>query len=324
MYNNDKTHRAKNPDTPTDTRSHTGSVTEQLALAAPRTDHAFLEAEQMSWISALADLQQRGEPCVLVTIIEERGSTPRNAGSKMVVTADRIFETIGGGHLEFKAMELAREMLSSRSQDTRLERFSLGASLGQCCGGATVLLFEPMGQPQAQIAVFGAGHVGLALVPLLASLPCKVRWIDSRENEFPEQIPAGVEKVVNDEVIDEIERMPAGSYFIVMTHNHQLDLELTAEILKRNDFAYYGLIGSQTKRAKFEHRLRDRGFDPAVVARMRCPMGLAEVKGKLPVEIAVSIAGEVIATYNAAFGQESKKGQSSVAKLLPASRRSQA
>ncbi|MHA6493427.1 xanthine dehydrogenase accessory protein XdhC [Pseudomonas borbori] len=276
----------------------------------------------MSWISALAELQQQGQPCVLVTIIEERGSTPRNAGSKMVVTAERIFETIGGGHLEYRAMELAREMLSSRSQDTRLERFSLGASLGQCCGGATVLLFEPMGQPQAHIAVFGAGHVGRALVPLLASLPCKVRWIDSRENEFPEQMPAGVEKIINEDVIDEVERMPSGSYFIVMTHNHQLDLELTAAILKRNDFAYYGLIGSQTKRVKFEHRLRDRGFDPALVARMRCPMGLADVKGKLPVEIAVSIAGEVIATYNAAFGQDVKKGESSVAKLIPASRRS--
>jgi xanthine dehydrogenase accessory factor len=277
----------------------------------------------MSWISALAELQQQGLPCVLVTIIEERGSTPRNAGSKMVVTAERIFETIGGGHLEYKAMELAREMLDNRSQDTRLERFSLGASLGQCCGGATVLLFEAMGQPQAQIAVFGAGHVGRALVPLLASLPCKVRWIDSREHEFPAQIPSGVEKVLNDEVLNEVERMPAGSYFIVMTHNHQLDLELTAEILKRNDFAYYGLIGSKSKRAKFEHRLRDRGFNPAVVARMRCPMGLSEVKGKLPIEIAVSIAGEVIATYNAAFGQEVRKGETSVAKLLPASRRAQ-
>jgi xanthine dehydrogenase accessory factor len=275
----------------------------------------------MSWISALADLQQQGQPCVLVTIIEERGSTPRNAGSKMVVTTDRIFETIGGGHLEYKAMALAREMLQSRSQDTRLERFSLGASLGQCCGGATVLLFEPMGQPQAQIAVFGAGHVGRALVPLLASLPCKVRWIDSRENEFPEQIPAGAEKIVNEEVVDEVENMPPGSYYIVMTHNHQLDLELTAAILKRGDFAYYGLIGSQTKRVKFEHRLRERGFDQALMARMRCPMGLAEVKGKLPIEIAVSIAGEVIATYNAAFGQDVKKGESSVAKLLPASRR---
>jgi len=276
----------------------------------------------MSWISALADLQQQGEACVLVTIIEERGSTPRNAGSKMVVTAERIFETIGGGHLEYKAMEMAREMLASRSQDTRLERFSLGASLGQCCGGTTVLLFEPMGQPQAQIAVFGAGHVGRALVPLLASLPCKVRWIDSRENEFPEHIPAGAQKIVNEDVVDEVENMPPGSYYIVMTHNHQLDLELTAAILKRGDFTYYGLIGSKTKRVKFEHRLRERGFADTLMARMRCPMGLAEVKGKLPVEIAVSIAGEVIATYNASFGQDVKKGESSVAKLLPASRRS--
>jgi xanthine dehydrogenase accessory factor len=277
----------------------------------------------MSWISALADLQQQGQPCVLVTIIEELGSTPRNAGSKMVVTADRIFETVGGGHLEFKAMELAREMLVSRTQDTRLERFSLGASLGQCCGGATVLLFEPMGQPQAHIAVFGAGHVGRALVPLLASLPCKVQWIDSRENEFPEQIPHGATKVVNEEVVDEVENMPPGSYYIVMTHNHQLDLELTAAILKRNDFAYYGLIGSQTKRVKFEHRLRDRGFSAEVMQKMRCPMGIAEVKGKLPVEIAISIAGEVIATYNANFGQGEKSGES-VAKLMPASRRAKA
>jgi len=116
--------------------------------------------------------------------------------------------------------------------------------------------------------------------------------------------------------------MPTGSYFIVMTHNHQLDLELTAAILKRNDFAYYGLIGSRTKRVKFEHRLRERGFAADLMQRMRCPMGLAEVKGKLPIEIAVSIAGEVIATYNAHFGQDVKTGAPSVAKLLPASRRS--
>lgn len=282
----------------------------------------------MSWINALAELQQRGEPSVLVTIIEERGSTPRNAGSKMVVTAERIYETIGGGHLEFKAMAIAREMLASGSRDTRLERFSLGASLGQCCGGATVLLFEPMDQSQAQIALFGAGHVGRALAPLLASLPCKVRWIDSRESEFPEQIPTGVEKVVNDEVVDEVDALPSGSYFIVMTHNHQLDLELTAAILKRNDFAYFGLIGSRTKRVKFEHRLRERGFASETVQRMRCPMGLAEVKGKLPVEIAISIAGEIIATYNATFGQKDngqdvKKGET-VARLVPSSRREQA
>ncbi|MFL9811966.1 xanthine dehydrogenase accessory protein XdhC [Stutzerimonas sp. VN223-3] len=274
------------------------------------------------WIEALAELQHQGEPCVLVTIIEERGSTPRNAGSKMVVSRERLYDTIGGGHLEYKAQQIAREMLEDRVRETRLERFSLGASLGQCCGGATVLLFEPMGQPQAHIAVFGAGHVGRALVPLLASLPCKVRWIDSRESEFPTHIPAGVEKVVNDEVVDEVENMPAGSYFIVMTHNHQLDLELTAAILERNDFTYYGLIGSKSKRAKFEHRLRDRGFQPETVQRMRCPMGIAEVKGKLPIEIAVSIAGEVIATYNANFGEKTGDGEKPVPMLVPASRRS--
>jgi xanthine dehydrogenase accessory factor len=276
-----------------------------------------------NWISALADLQDRGEPCVLVTIIEEFGSTPRNAGSKMVISASQIFDTIGGGHLEYKAMEIARHMLANGQQTTHLERFSLGASLGQCCGGVTVLLFEPMGQVQAQIAVFGAGHVGRALVPLLASLPCKVRWIDSREAEFPEHLPHGVRKIVSEEPLDEVDDLPAGSYCIVMTHNHQLDLELSAAILKRNDFAYFGLIGSKTKRVKFEHRLRDRGFDSSTLQRMRCPMGIGEVKGKLPVEIAISIAGEIIATYNADFGQHTTRAEP-IAKLLPASRRSQA
>jgi len=276
-----------------------------------------------NWLSALAELQAEDEPCVLVTIIEERGSTPRNAGSKMVVSAGKIYDTIGGGHLEYKAMDIAREMLASGSQGTRLERFSLGASLGQCCGGVNVLLFEPMGRPQAQVAVFGAGHVGRALVPLLASLPCRVRWIDSRQSEFPDPLPAGVMKIVNEEPLDEVAGLPVGSYCIVMTHNHQLDLELCAAILKRGDFGYFGLIGSKTKRVKFEHRLRDRGYDAAQLQRMRCPMGLAEVKGKLPMEIAISIAAEVIATYNASFGQSGGAGHEPVAQLLPASRRSQ-
>ncbi|MWV14125.1 xanthine dehydrogenase accessory protein XdhC [Pseudomonas sp. R-28-1W-6] len=272
-----------------------------------------------NWLEALADLQQQDQPCVLVTVIEERGSTPRNAGAKMVVAAERSHDTIGGGHLEYKALQIAREMLAAGARQPRLERFTLGASLGQCCGGATVLLFEPMGRAQARIAVFGAGHVGRALVPLLASLPCKVRWIDSREAEFPDPLPRGVERIVSDEPVDEVAEQAAGTYFIVMTHNHQLDLELTAAILARNDFTWFGLIGSKSKRARFEHRLRERGLASEVVQRMRCPMGLAEVKGKLPMEIAVSIAGEVIATYNASFGSQSAKG--SLAQLLPDSRR---
>lgn len=273
----------------------------------------------IAWIDALADLQRQGEPCVLVTIIEERGSTPRDAGSKMVVARERLYDTIGGGHLEYKAQQIAVQMLDAGSREPRLERFALGASLGQCCGGATLLLFEPIGEPQAHIAVFGAGHVGRALVPLLASLPCRVRWIDSRESEFPKPLPAGVEQAVNDDPLEEAQAMPAGSYFIVMTHDHQLDLELSEAILRRGDFAYFGLIGSRSKRARFEHRLLARGIAAASLARMRCPLGLAEVKGKLPSEIAVSIAGEIIATYNARFGE--KTAGQSLPMLLPASRR---
>lgn len=236
------------------------------------------------WIGALAEHQARGEACVLVTIIEEKGSTPRNAGAKMVVSATALFDTIGGGHLEYKALHIAREMLAENTRATRLERFSLGASLGQCCGGATVLLFEPVAQTQAQVVVFGAGHVGRALVPLLASLPCRVRWVDSRPEEFSASLPDGVCQVITDEPVDEVASLPVGSYCIVMTHDHSLDLELTRAILERNDFTWFGLIGSATKRARFEHRLRDRGIAPAVVQRMRCPMGLAAVKGRRPTE----------------------------------------
>jgi xanthine dehydrogenase accessory factor len=115
-----------------------------------------------------------------------------------------------------------------------------------------------------------------------------------------------VEKVVNEFPVDEVDKQPVGSYFIVMTHNHQLDQELSEAILKRNDFKYFGLIGSLTKRNKFIHRLQAKGFSSEQIERMTCPMGIAAVKGKLPAEIAVSVAGEVIAHYNADVNAERK------------------
>ena len=255
-----------------------------------------------TWINALGQLNQDGTPAMMITVVDEQGSTPRNAGAKMLVTADDQHDTIGGGHLEYKAIKIARELLKEKIGQPRLERFSLGASLGQCCGGATTLLFEPLGTQTTQIALFGAGHVGQALVNILATLPCRVRWIDERDEQFPAQVPDNVDKVVNEFPVDEVAEMPADSYFIVMTHNHQLDQELTEAILERDDFAYYGLIGSMTKRKKFEHRLKAKGFNDAQLDKMVCPMGIEAVKGKLPAEIAVSVAGEVISHYNAEFG----------------------
>ncbi|NMY88512.1 xanthine dehydrogenase accessory protein XdhC [Pseudomonas oryzihabitans] len=249
------------------------------------------------WLALLADFEARGEPCVLITVADEQGSTPREAGTKMLVGREEQHLTIGGGHLEYRAVDIAREMLAAGTRQPRLERFSLAASLGQCCGGVTTLLFEPQLAQDVPVIVFGAGHVARALVPLLAGLPCAVRWVDSRPQEFPAVLPAGVEKIVTDEPVDEITRMPAGAYYIVMTHNHPLDLELTDAILARGDHGYFGLIGSRTKWAKFRHRLAARGHGADRLATVRCPLGLPEVQGKLPLEIAIAVAGEVIAHY---------------------------
>jgi len=249
------------------------------------------------WLALLADFEARGEPCVLITVADEQGSTPREAGTKMLVGREEQHLTIGGGHLEYRAVDIAREMLAAGTRQPRLERFSLAASLGQCCGGVTTLLFEPQLAQDVPVIVFGAGHVARALVPLLAGLPCAVRWVDSRPQEFPAVLPAGVEKIVTDEPVDEITRMPAGAYYIVMTHNHPLDLELTDAILARGDHGYFGLIGSRTKWAKFRHRLAARGHGADRLATVRCPLGLPEVQGKMPLEIAIAVAGEVIAHY---------------------------
>jgi len=249
------------------------------------------------WLALLADFEARGEPCVLITVADEQGSTPREAGTKMLVGREAQHLTIGGGHLEYRAVEIAREMLAAGTRQPRLERFSLAASLGQCCGGVTTLLFEPQLAQDVPVIVFGAGHVARALVPLLAGLPCAVRWVDSRAQEFPAVLPAGVEKCLTDEPVDEVARMPAGAYYIVMTHNHPLDLELADAILARGDHGYFGLIGSRTKWAKFRHRLAARGHGADRLGTVRCPLGLPEVQGKLPLEIAIAVAGEVIAHY---------------------------
>lgn len=272
-----------------------------------------------NWIQALAELDQKGTPAVLVTIVEQRGSTPRNNGSKMVVSSDHSFDTIGGGHLEYQAIRIARQLLEDEESQPRLESFSLGASLGQCCGGAHTLLFEPVRRIRLNIALFGAGHIGRALAPILATLPCNLRWIDSREQQFPSQIPAGVERLISDYPVDEVEELPAGSYFIVMTHNHQLDLQLAEKILSRGDFSYFGLIGSRSKRKRFEHRLRAKGFTAEQMAAMICPLGMPGVKGKLPAEIAVAVAAEIIATYNRDFGTH-RRAQGASNKAVKVSR----
>ena len=253
-----------------------------------------------NWIQILAELERKGEPCVMVTVVEHKGSTPRDSGTKMLVTEQGCYATIGGGHLEYKALKLAREMLLGGEQQMKVERFNLGASLGQCCGGMASIMLEPVIRARHHLVLFGAGHVAKALVHILATLPFRITWIDERESEFPAELPSGVTRVISDDPVGEIAEQPPGSFYLVMTHNHQLDLELCARILKRQDARYFGVIGSQTKRKRFDYKLKERGFSEDSLSQMICPIGLSEVSGKHPAEIAVSVAGELIRVYQQA------------------------
>jgi xanthine dehydrogenase accessory factor len=230
--------------------------------------------------------------CV-IEVLETRGSAPREAGTRMWVSATEARGTIGGGNLEYTALKIAREMLlSSEMQKDR--KFALGDSLGQCCGGSVTLRFTKtehaeISEPaQFHVVLFGAGHVGKEVARILERLPCRLTWIDPRPDVFPASVNAKV--VIEEEPAWMVDEAPAGAYYLVMTHSHALDLEIVERVLKRNDVAFLGLIGSQTKAAKFRLRLRHKNI-PA--ERLVCPIGLVKA-GKHPAEVAVSAVAQLL------------------------------
>lgn len=160
--------------------------------------------------------------------------------------------------------------------------------------GEDFLLVEALGGPDLQVAVFGAGHVGSALVRTLAGLPASIRWIDGRRDIFPDTLPGNLQCIAAAEPWREAAALPPSSYAFVMTHSHALDLEITAALLARGDLAYVGLIGSTTKRRRFERRLADRGLAADTIARLACPIGLRGIPGKTPQEIAIAAAAELL------------------------------
>jgi xanthine dehydrogenase accessory factor len=305
---------------------------------------------------------------VLVTVAAVEGSVPREPGAKMLVDAERQWGTVGGGHLELRGVETARAMLAS-GQARRLERFPLGPSLGQCCGGVVQLAFEladrdhlaalarrpgedswrlvaldgapdralfdaraqrihgddvpdftggqgthimrgpderrwlvdKIEAPRDHLMLFGAGHVGAAIVRALAGLPCRVTWVDEREDLFPEYLPDNVTVEATDTPEALAEHAAPGTSFLVMTHSHALDQRLAETILKRPAFEadWFGLIGSNTKRKQFEHRLRERGVGQARLDAMVCPIGVPGIEGKAPAVIAVAVAAQLLMVWEA-------------------------
>jgi xanthine dehydrogenase accessory factor len=249
------------------------------------------------------------EPAVLVTVARTEGSVPRAAGAWMAVFASRVLGTVGGGHLEFEAITEARRRLAAGEGESEL-RFGLGPSLGQCCGGVVQLRFEPVGPadvgllqgrlaPQlAPLALFGGGHVGKALVNALAPLPYAVRWIDSRDEIFPTQLPANVLSEHSDPVHGAVRDLAPASRVLIMSFSHAEDLDVVAACLRRlreqDDLPYVGLIGSVTKWATFRHRLEERGFSGAELARVTCPIGVPGIRGKQPEVIAAAVAAQIL------------------------------
>jgi xanthine dehydrogenase accessory factor len=247
------------------------------------------------WLDALTQLERDGEPSVLVTVLTARGSTPREAGCKMVVTRDGLFGTIGGGNLEYQCIADARRLLLLEPEASPVTRdFPLGPGLGQCCGGHVSVLFEPMLPTGGHVALFGAGHVGRALVKVLGDLPGRVTWIDSRLDAFPAELPANVRRRLTDAPAGQVALLPAGTLLLVMTHDHQVDFEIIAAALQRDDFVGIGLIGSATKRARFVSRLTRLGLGQDAIHRLICPIGLPGIDSKQPAAIAVSVAAQIL------------------------------
>ena len=235
-------------------------------------------------------------PCVIeIRVKETRGSAPRESGTRMWVSATATHGTIGGGNLEYTALKIAREMLLA-GETRRSRKFALGDALGQCCGGTVTLEFTlrdaiDADPPGFAVALFGAGHVGREVAAILGRLPCRLTWIDPRPDAFPATVASNTRVVIEEEPQWMVDEAPPDACYLVMTHSHALDLDIVERILKRSDARFVGLIGSETKAAKFRARLKARGVDPS---RLVCPIGLFKA-GKHPAEVAVSIAAQLIA-----------------------------
>jgi xanthine dehydrogenase accessory factor len=300
----------------------------------------------------------RGVPAIMITVGEVKGSVPRDTGTRMLVSASEVQGTIGGGHLEWQAIDMARQALAECADRAKValvfkekpapspptqrhtdhahgvqpqpaplpaawqHTFPLGPRLGQCCGGVVTLHFAPLDDATLQawqlplarlhIELHGAGHVGQAIARLLADLDCTVRWIDTREDALEdapsaqqappglpsrdtiEALPPHIQWLPSDCPEAEVADAPAGACHLVLTHRHDLDLRIIEAVLRRGDAHFAGLIGSQTKRASFLHRLADKGLSAAQLAAMTCPIGLPGLPGKEPAVIAIAVVAQLL------------------------------
>jgi len=244
---------------------------------------------------------------ILVTLTHAAGSTPREPGATMALSATATAGTIGGGQLEFHCIDIAREMLASGECGRSLD-IPLGPQMGQCCGGrVTVSLKRASATDLAMLTarekaeaallpavlIFGAGHTGRALAQALAALPFATTLIDDRDGVL-DGLPAGITCVRMADPARAVEIAGPGRAFVILSHSHALDYRLTEAALMRGDARYVGMIGSATKRARFESGFLRAGGRPEALARLTCPIGGGDVDDKRPEVIAALTAAELV------------------------------
>ena len=303
------------------------------------------------WAEHLSALSVH-QPVVMITVIAAEGSTPRDAGARMLVTFDAIEGSIGGGKLEFAETAHARRLLSVTNtlgpwhREARL--IVLGPDAGQCCGGVVEVLHEvfgtaevlvlnaqlreakgsvitrpltsgtppqfvipakagtqatrgervwsePLSPPRPKLHLYGAGHTAREIIRIAAGLPLDIAWIDIAAERFPTDQSASAHTIVTEHPAHFASTAPRGALHLAMSHSHDLDYAICEALLTRNDFAFLGLIGSATKRARFVQRFRRAGVADAALARLICPIGLESIKGKAPAVIALSAVAQLVA-----------------------------
>lgn len=262
----------------------------------------------MNWRQALQWHADRDEAHVLVTLLEVRGSAPREAGAKMLVTATAQFDSIGGGELEYRVIRDSRRLLcdlpvdASRRCDLAILEINLARDAAQCCGGVVRVLLERFRPGYAPLVICGAGHVARALITIVSQLPLRLTVMDSRPDWLQRLSEPGGDHFTSPQLScceltqphRQIEQCSQGSVFVVMTHSHDLDFELCEAILSRPEKNWCGLIASDSKAAGFRRRLSGKGFSDEDLLRLVTPIGLPEVTGKHPMAVAVSVAAQLL------------------------------
>ena len=271
----------------------------------------------------IRDFLRRAQAAILVEVTGAAGSTPRDTDAWMLVSERDIFATIGGGQLEYMAIDHARRALRFQIAAEPMN-VPLGPEIGQCCGGRVGLSFTPVTPSIARdlvarsdremasrphVYVFGAGHVGDALAMALSLAPLRVILVDTREDELIASTVPRIETCLTAMPEAVVRDAPAGSSFVILTHDHALGFLIAAEALKRPDAAYVGMIGSKTKRATFRNWLSREIGHPDLFENLVCPIGGTAVKDKRPAVIAALAAAEIM---TAALTWSAKRLQSPV------------